>query len=122
MPPEQEAHFRLLKVLEQHPECNQRQLAEAIGLSLGRTNYIIHALMDKGLLKMGRFIKADNKLTKASYILTPSGIRERMNLTQNYIARKKAEYEIIKAELEKLRLEFPEAFESDNNELSGKKS
>lgn len=120
MTPEQEAHFRLLKVLEQHPEYNQRQLAEAIGLSLGRTNYIIHALMDKGLLKMGRFIKADNKLTKAAYILTPSGIRERMNLTQDYIARKTAEYETLKAELEKLRLELPEAFEADSNNLSGK--
>ena len=120
MTPEQEAHFRLLKVLEQHPEYNQRQLAEAIGLSLGRTNYIIHALMDKGLLKMGRFIKADNKLTKAAYILTPSGIRERMNLTQDYIACKTAEYETLKAELEKLRLELPEAFEADSNNLSGK--
>jgi EPS-associated MarR family transcriptional regulator len=122
MTPEQEAHFRLLKVLEQHPEYNQRQLAEAIGLSLGKTNYIIHALMDKGLLKMGRFIKADNKLTKAAYILTPSGIRERMNLTQDYIARKTAEYETLKAELEKLRLESPEAFEADNDKLSGKKA
>lgn len=122
MTPEQEAHFRLLKVLEQHPDYNQRQLAEAIGLSLGRTNYIIHALMDKGLLKMGRFIKADNKLTKAAYILTPSGIRERMNLTQDYIARKIAEYESLKAELEKLRLELPEAFEGRKATPSGKKA
>ena len=121
MIPEQEAQFRLLKVLEQHPEYNQRQLAEAIGLSLGKTNYIIHALMDKGLIKMGRFIKADNKLTKAAYTLTSSGIRERMNLTQDYIARKTAEYETLKVELEKLRLELPEAFEGINATPSRKK-
>lgn len=117
---EQEAHFKLLKVLEQHPEYNQRQLAEAIGLSLGKTNYIIHALMDKGFLKIGKFLKADNKLTKAAYILTPSGIRERMNLTQDYIGRKKAEYEALRTELEKLRLEMPEAFEIRNANSSGK--
>ncbi len=111
----------MLKLLEQHPEYNQRQLAESIGLSLGKTNYVIHALMEKGLLKMSRFIKGDNKLTKAAYILTPSGIRERMNLTQDYVARKTAEYETLKAELAKLRLELPEAFEEDNYELSGKK-
>ena len=122
MTPEQEAHFRLLKVLEQHPEYNQRQLAEAIGLSLGKTNYIINALMDKGLLKLGRFIKADNKLTKAAYILTPSGVRERMNLTQDYIEGKTAEYEVLKAELENLRLELPETFEAGNNNHSWKKA
>lgn len=122
MTPEQEAHFRILTVLEQHPEYNQRQLAESIGLSLGKTNFIIHALMEKGLLKMSKFIKADNKLTKAAYILTPSGIRERMNLTQDYVARKTAEYETLKAELEKLRQELPEAFEAGSNELSGKKA
>lgn len=109
-------------MLEQHPEYNQRQLAESIGLSLGKTNFIIHALMEKGLLKMSKFIKADNKLTKAAYILTPSGIRERMNLTQDYVARKTAEYETLKAELEKLRQELPEAFEAGSNELSGKKA
>jgi len=122
MTPEQEAHFKLLKVLEQHPEYNQRQLAEAIGLSLGKTNYIIHALMDKGFLKIGKFLKADNKLTKAAYILTPSGIRERMNLTQGYITRKQAEYEILKAELEMLSFDMPEAFGADHGNPSGKKA
>lgn len=121
MTPEQEAHFRLLKVLEQNPEYSQREIAEAVGLSLGRTNYIIHALIDKGFLKVGRFLKADNKLTKAVYILTPSGIRERMDLTQDYVARKKREYEALKSELENLRLEAPEAFDGPDLDAEGKK-
>lgn len=121
MTPEQEAHFRLLKALEQHPEYSQRDLAEATGFSLGRTNYVIHALMEKGFLKVGRFLKADNKLTKTAYILTPSGIRHRMELTQGYIERKKAEYEALRAELESLRQEAPEAFEGPNFNTPGKK-
>lgn len=122
MTPEQETNFRLLKVLEQHPEYTQRQLSEAIGLSLGKTNYIIHALMDKGFLKIGKFLRADNKLTKVAYILTPSGIRERMNLTQEYIARKQAEYATLKAELERLGLEMSVAFGADQGNPSGKKA
>ena len=111
MTPEQVAHFRLLKVLEQHPEYSQRDLAEATGLSLGRTNYVLHALMEKGFLKIGRFLIADNKLTKTAYFLTPAGLLHRMELTHGYIARKKTEYEALKAELESLRQEAPEAFE-----------
>lgn len=111
MTPEQEAHFRVLKVLEQNPEFTQRQIAEAIGLSLGKTNYLLHALMDKGFLKVGRFLKTKNKLTKAVYILTPSGIRERIDLTQGYVKRKIQEYEALKAELESLRQQLPEAFD-----------
>lgn len=110
MTPEEEAHFRLLKVLEQHPDYSQRQISQAIGLSLGRTNYIIHALIDKGFLKVGRFLKADNKLSKATYMLTPSGMRHRLNLTQDYIARKKTEYNALLAELESLRSEASDRF------------
>ena len=113
MTSEQEAHFRLLKVLEQHPEYSQRDLAEATGFSLGRTNYVIHALMEKGFLKVGRFLQADNKLTKTAYILTPAGLRHRLALTQGYIERKKAEYEALRAELESLRHEAPEAFNKE---------
>jgi EPS-associated MarR family transcriptional regulator len=122
MTPEQEAHFRVLKVLEQNPEFTQRQIAEAIGMSLGKTNYLLHALMEKGFLKASRFLKAKNKLTKAAYILTPSGIRERMDLTQGYLKRKTQEYEALKAELESLRQQLPEAFEAPDMNSEGKKT
>ncbi|TAM30284.1 MAG: MarR family EPS-associated transcriptional regulator [Nevskiaceae bacterium] len=122
MTPEQEAHFRLLKVLEQYPEYSQREIAEAIGLSLGRTNYVIHALMGKGFLKIVRFLQSDNKLTKTAYILTAAGIRHRVGLTQGYIERKNAEYEALRSELESLRQEVPEAFEEPDRVASEKRA
>lgn len=112
MYPQQEAHFQVLKVLEQNPEFTQRQIAKSLGLSLGKTNYIIHALMDKGFLKVGRFIKTNNKLTKAFYLLTPTGICERRDLTREFVQRKIQKYEALKAELESLRLELPEGFDT----------
>lgn len=109
MTPEEEAHFRVLKLLEQHPHYSQRELAEATGYSLGRTHYILHGLMEKGFLKLGRFMKADNKLGKTGYILTPTGIGHRLSLTQGYIERKKAEYEALRKELDSLQQEAPGA-------------
>lgn len=105
MTPEQQAHFRLLKTLEEHPDYSQRELAEAIGLSVGRTNFVIHALMEKGLIKVGKFFQSGRKLTKTAYILTPDGLRHRLELTRSYIDRKKMEYEALKAELEALEKE-----------------
>jgi len=106
MTPEQQAHFRLLRTLEEHPDYSQRELAEAIGLSVGRTNFVIHALMEKGLIKIGKFLQSDKKLSKTAYILTPDGLRHRLNLTRSYVERKKTEYELLKAELEILEKEM----------------
>jgi EPS-associated MarR family transcriptional regulator len=100
MTPEEQTQFRLLRTLEQHPEYSQREVAEAVGISLGRTNYVLHALIGKGLVKIGRFLESDKKLTKTAYFL-----RLRVDLTQGYIARKKHEYEALKAELEALERE-----------------
>ena len=100
-----------MKTLEQYPEYSQRELAEAIGLSLGRTNYVMYALMELGFLKVDNFLKADHKLGKTAYVLTPGGIRQRLELTKGYIERKMAEYEALKAELESLQQEVPEAFQ-----------
>lgn len=105
MTPEEQTQFRLLRALEQHPEYSQRELAEAVGISLGRTNYVIHALVEKGLVKIGRFLVSDKKLTKTAYFLTPAGLGLRIELTQAYIERKKQEYEALKSELEALELE-----------------
>ena len=111
MSSEQDANFQVLKVLEQNPEFTQRQIAKAIGLSLGKTNYILHALMEKGFLKVGRFLKAKNKLTKVVYILTPAGVSLRMDLAKDYVKRKTVEYDALNAELQNLRQQIPEAFE-----------
>lgn len=93
----------LLKTLQHAPEePNQRSLAQQLGFSLGKTNYILKAITEKGLLKAERFVNSDNKLAYR-YVLTPAGIQERIRLTEKFIARKKAEYEQLSAELEQLR-------------------
>lgn len=116
MTPEQEAHYRLLQTLEQHPGLSQREVAKALGISLGRTNYIIHALIEKGFLKVENFTRSPNKVAKAAYLLTPAGIRQRIALTHSYIERKTAEYISLSAELSRLRAETPEAFAPPHND------
>lgn len=103
MSPQQQAHFRVLQILSEHPEINQRELARRLGVSLGKTNYLLNALIEKGWIKLGNFRRADNKLRKVVYLLTSVGIRHRIRLTQGYLARKEAEYEALKAEIEALR-------------------
>ena len=102
MTPEDEAHFRVLKALEGNPNLTQRELAGQLGLSLGKTNFLINALLEKGAIKMENFRRSDTKLKKIAYLLTPSGIHERMRLTQSYLARKRLEYENPKAEIRAL--------------------
>ena len=75
----------------------------AVAVSLGKTNYLINALIEKGWVKLGNFGRSETKLKKVAYLLTPGGIRERIRLTQGYLARKEAEYEALKAEIAVLR-------------------
>jgi len=78
---------------------SQRSLAQEIGFSVGKVNYVLKALIDKGLIKTDSFLNAKNK-RKYSYLLTDDGIKEKINLTQKFIVRKKAEYEKLQRELE----------------------
>ena len=78
---------------------SQRSLAEEIGFSVGKVNYVLKALIDKGLIKTDSFLNAKNK-KKYTYLLTEDGIKEKINLTQKFIVRKKAEYEELQRELE----------------------
>ena len=100
----QEAHFRVLRLLEGNPQMNQRDLAAAAGVSLGKTNYCINALLDKGLIKVQNFKSSKRKLAYA-YLLTPAGIAEKAALTQRFLTRKMEEYEALKAEIEQLKQE-----------------
>jgi EPS-associated MarR family transcriptional regulator len=102
---EEEAHFRVLKAIEANPDVTQRELAEALGLSLGKTNFLVNALLEKGAIKMENFRRSDTKLKKIAYMLTPSGISERLRLTQDYLERKRMEYETLKAEIDALERE-----------------
>jgi len=101
----EEAHLRILKIIEKQPEITQRGLATALGVSLGKTNFLVNALIDKGFVKIGNFRQSGDRLNKIVYLLTPEGISNRVQLTRNFLARKEAEYVALKAELKKLRKE-----------------
>ena len=102
MTPQEQAHFRVLQILSEHPEINQRELAQRLGVSLGKTNYLLNALIEKGWIKIGNFRRSESKLRKVAYLLTPAGIRHRIRLTQGYLARKVAEYEALHKEIAEL--------------------
>ncbi|ACK78412.1 MarR family EPS-associated transcriptional regulator [Acidithiobacillus ferrooxidans] len=96
--------YHLLKLLTEHPESTQRELAAAMGVSLGKTNYCLKALVDKGLVKMGNFRSNPNKDVYA-YLLTPEGIQEKARVTVRFLHRKMAEYDTLQAEIAALRRE-----------------
>ena len=104
MTPKEEAYFRILRAVELNPKITQTQLAQQLGISLGKTNYLINALIEKGLIKIGNFKRHREKLIKIAYLLTPEGLTNRLQLTRSYIARKEQEYEALKAEIESLRI------------------
>lgn len=102
MTPQEQAQFRILKTLENHPELSQIQLAQQLGISVGKVNYLLNALVDKGLVKIGSFRRSGGKLNKIAYLLTPEGIANRVGLTKAYLERKKQEYDALKAEIDAL--------------------
>jgi EPS-associated MarR family transcriptional regulator len=102
---QEDVHFRVLRVLEQRPEISQRELAEDVGIALGKVNYVLNALTDKGLVKMRNFRNSNNKLRYA-YILTPAGLRAKADLTAGFLRRKLAEYEALKVEIESVQGEM----------------
>ena len=102
-----EVHLRLLSLLEQNPAWTQRQLAEALGVSLGKTNYCLRALKDKGFVKWGNFSQNPNKL-QFMHLLTPKGIAQKLQLTAHFLQRKEREFDELKREIARLRAEFGE--------------
>lgn len=104
-PKNEDSHFRVLRLLERNPELSQREVANALGVSLGAANYVLRALVEKGQVKVQNFRAADNKLRYA-YILTPSGIEAKARLTLGFLRRKYAEYEALKLEIEGLEADL----------------
>ena len=94
--------LQLLKLLQEQPQLSQRDLAQAMGASLGKANYCLKALMDKGLVKFGNFRKNPDKRQYA-YLLTPAGLEEKSRITMDFLRRKVAEYEALEKEIEQLR-------------------
>lgn len=93
-----------LRLLAEQPELSQRQLSQALGLSLGKTHYVLHAMLDRGLVKIENFRRSDNKLAYA-YLLTPKGLGEKVRLTRAFLARKEAEFVTLQATIARLRQE-----------------
>ena len=91
-------HFSLLRKIQSKPGLSQRKLAKDLGFSLGKLNYCLNALKDKGLLKMKNFRNNKNKLNYI-YVLTPKGIREKTKLTISFIKRKQKEYDELLEEM-----------------------
>ena len=94
--------LELLKLLQEQPQMSQRDLAQAMGVSLGKANYCLNALMEKGLVKLERF-RANTDKRHYAYLLTPAGIREKTRITLAFLRRKLAEYELLEKEIELLR-------------------
>ena len=96
-----EDNFEVLRNLYKSPDSSQRDLAEKLGFSLGKLNYCLKALKDKGLVKIRNFKKKSDKIGNIQYVLTPQGISLRTKLTINFMKRKMKEYDELKKELEK---------------------
>ena len=97
----------LLRRLEINPEYTQRELSQEMGVSLGKVNYCMKKLTEKGLIKITNFKQNPNKMGYA-YLLTPRGIDEKAKLTISFLKRKVIEYEILKKEINALQLESEE--------------
>ena len=93
-------HFEVLRKIKNKPDSTQRQMAEELGFSLGKLNYCLRALQDKGLIKFKDFKKNPKKINYL-YVLTPKGISEKSRLTINFMKRKMKEYDELKKELDK---------------------
>ena len=100
-----DTEYTVLKVLKDNPAMTQRQLSKELGLSLGKTNYVLHALIDKGLMKLSNFKRSDNKVGYL-YLLTPEGIEEKSILAKNFLERKSEQYNRLKKEIEILKSEL----------------
>lgn len=101
---EHEIHLKILQLIEKNPEITQREISQALGVSLGKVNYCLRALKDKGLVKWHNFSNNANK-KQYVHLLTPTGISEKLTLTSKFLARKLSEYEDLRQEINLLQAE-----------------
>jgi len=99
-----EDRYRILKLLESQPELSQRQIARELSVSLGKVNFCLKALIDKGLVKARRFSRSPNKKAYL-YILTLKGIEEKGKVTLRFLAKKQQEHQELISEIESLKAE-----------------
>lgn len=99
-----DTHYALMRLIEQQPDLSQRELAEALGVSVGKVNYCLRALIERGWIKANNFRNSQNRAGYL-YLLTPEGIKQKAVLTKRFLKRKMAEYEQLKQEIQQLKKE-----------------
>jgi EPS-associated MarR family transcriptional regulator len=97
-----EMRYKLMRALQEKPEMSQRELARELGVSLGRVNYCMQALIQRGLVKAKNFTRSSNK-TAYMYLLTPRGVEQKANVTLRFLQGKVKEYETLRAEIEQIK-------------------
>lgn len=113
-----EDRYKILNLLEKDPKLSQRELASALGVSLGKVNFCVRALIEKGLVKARNFRNSRNK-SAYMYYLTPTGFEEKARVTVRFLRRKMAEYEALTQEIERLRSEVVETGKSQKTSAHG---
>lgn len=103
----EQLRLEVMRVIEANPEMSQREIARELGVSLGGVNYAMKALVERGLVKVKNFGRSDNKLGYV-YALTPAGMKQKSELAASFLSRKLEEYEVLRLEIEVLRLEAGE--------------
>ena len=102
---QKEVHFKVMRLLQDHPSISTREIARQVGISNGGAHYCVTALIEKGLVKLSKFTKSSNK-RRYLYELTPRGVALKAALTVQFLARKKDEYNYLKTEIEQLETEL----------------
>jgi EPS-associated MarR family transcriptional regulator len=100
----EDTNYRVMQLLQENPDLTQRELADKLGVSVGRVNYCLKALAEKGLVKMQNFANSKNKFGYV-YVLTPNGIAEKAKLTGDFLKRKIEEHNKLTKEIEKIKNE-----------------
>ncbi len=101
----EDLHYHLLRHLAAHPVTSQRELARCLGVSVGKVNFCLQALVEQGLVKAGNFYRSEDKRGYA-YLLTPEGLRAKAAVGRHFLARKMAEYDALSAEIAQLQAEL----------------
>ncbi|QIQ87529.1 MarR family EPS-associated transcriptional regulator [Erythrobacter sp.] len=101
----EDAHFKVMRLIERDPHMSQRELASELGISLGATNYMLRELVEMGLIKLARFREAQDK-RRYAYVLTPGGVAAKSTIARRFLARKRAEYVALKQEIDELGAEL----------------
>ena len=104
---QRDAHYQVMHILQKNPQLTQRELSRELGLSLGKLNYCLRSLVDKGWIKIGNFAQSKNK-QRYVYLVTPQGTFEKTRMTRDFLNRKIKEYEALRLEIDVLKNEmFP---------------